>query len=160
MLYLLNTYLFSTKIWHENLAPIGRVNGGKIRQGEGTPWEYHITSKVYGPMTQWVPDHFSEQETHTNTHRPISSLGQPPQHLYQIRVCPICSYTESTLSVLTRSYLDKNNDTLVLPSSGVTTMNRFFTDCKQKCSFILVSRTATLTSICAWTRTTRLTTSI
>ena len=52
-----------------------------------------------------------------------------------------------------RRYLDKNNNTLGMGSAGVTTLNGVYTDYKQKWTFILISRTTTLTPIHARTRT-------
>ena len=75
-------------------------------------------------------------------------------------LCSTPSYTGPTLSFATRTYLKKNNDTLGLPSAGVTTPNRNFTDCNQNWTFTLVSRTVTLSPIHEWTRTKRLVTSI
>ena len=52
-------------------------------------------------------------------------------------VCSTTSHTGPALSVQTRSYLDKNNNTLGLASTVVTTPNRSSTDCKQKWTFNL-----------------------
>ena len=63
--------------------------------------------------------------------------------LYMVCLTPSC--TGSGLSVQTRSYLVKSNDTSGLPSVGVITPNGSSTDYKLNWTFNLVSRTITLT---------------